>query len=280
MKKEDFTSLLWTLVLIGFIRAFIVEPFKIPSGSMIPTLLIGDHLFVAKSSYDIGIPFTNIKLLRVADPDRGDVVVFEYPNYEQDPSKDGYYYIKRVIGTPGDKVALREGVIYINGERVEQMPYPGGGPEPGEIPGYRVANANDVYLEKLPGQEEAHLVQRNRDVVENFGEFFREYQAQGGEGCLELAYSLHHPYAQLERLVSMNQICEFTVPEDKYFVMGDNREDSADGREWGFATRDSLKGQALFIWLSLHSDKGYENMPAEGPLGSVFRWSRFGLTIN
>src|SRR5688500_1115290 len=112
-KKTERVSLALTIVLILFLRAFVAEPFKIPSGSMIPTLLIGDHLFVAKSSYDMRLPFTNIPLLRVSDPKRGDVTVFEYPNHEQEPGKGGQYYIKRIIGIPGDRIAVKGGRLQL-----------------------------------------------------------------------------------------------------------------------------------------------------------------------
>jgi signal peptidase I len=94
------------------LRAFVVEAFQIPSASMVPTLEVGDHIFVAKYSYGIGIPFTNIKLLKVRQPERGEVIVFKFPI---NPSDD---YIKRVVGLPGDRVELRHNELFINGRPV------------------------------------------------------------------------------------------------------------------------------------------------------------------
>jgi len=271
-------GLFWTLLLVLFLRAFVVEPFRIPSGSMIPTLLVGDFLFVAKGSYDIGIPFTNKKLIHVSDPKNGDVAVFEYPNHEKDEQRQGQYYIKRIIGVPGDRVAMKSGFLYINGQRLDQVPYSKDGPKPGEIPGFRVLNAHDVYFETLPGQRKPHYIQRNREFAEVIPSFVKQYQESNVEKCFEVASSLRisSPYV---RPLAMNEICEFTVPENQFFTMGDNREDSADGREWGFVSRELLKGRALFIWLSWNPGEP-DSAPSKLPLSSFFRWSRFGLGIN
>jgi signal peptidase I len=102
------------------LRAFVVEAFQIPSGSMIPTLEVGDHIFVSKFAYGLGIPFTNAKVLQLAEPQRGDVIVFKYP---LDPSTD---YIKRVVGLPGDVIEMRAEELYVNGRRIARQRAPGG----------------------------------------------------------------------------------------------------------------------------------------------------------
>ena len=272
-------GLIWTLLLVLFLRAFVVEPFRIPSGSMIPTLLEGDFLFVGKSSYDIGIPFTNLKLLHVAEPRNGDVVVFEYPNHENDESRKGLYYIKRIIGLPGDKILMKAGILYINGKEIAQQPYPDAGPKANDIAGFSVANANDVFFEELPKMEAPHYVQRNREIAKQLPSYIEQYRQNNPEKCFPLAASMHLQ-SSYKRPIAMNEICEFTVPPDQFFCMGDNREDSADGREWGYVDRNLLKGRALFIWMSLQQGGPDQTSDSRGPLANIFRWSRFGLSIN
>lgn len=118
LKKEVY-SLFWVLAGILFLRTFVFEPFQIPTGSMIPTLEVGDHLLVAKSAYDFKVPFTQKSILTVSDPKAGDVIVFEYPNYENDPRKKNVFYIKRVVGIPGDIVSLNQSKITINSKTLE-----------------------------------------------------------------------------------------------------------------------------------------------------------------
>ncbi len=116
--RQNVEALLWAVGLALLVRTFIVQPFKIPSGSMIPTLLVGDHLLVNKFAYGTKIPFTGIEILPLEEIERGDVVVFTYPNTEGDPSKKGIYYIKRVVGLPGDSVELSGRDLVINGQVV------------------------------------------------------------------------------------------------------------------------------------------------------------------
>lgn len=266
-KNPETKSLFWTLVLIFFIRGFIAEPFKIPSGSMIPTLLVGDQLFVAKSSYDIGLPFTNIKLFKVSDPKRGDVVVFEYPNHEQDPAKDGIYYIKRIIGLPGDQIFVRGGVPYHAGQAANQQLFEEFPTEDARLPNFAANPNHRLFLEKLPGMDHAHWGQRYPYRYSDLPDVIRELKAQTGKDCIEIGKMAKREVPMISSSL-LNEVCPFTVPEGQYFVMGDNRDDSADGREWGFVDRSLLKGRALFIWFSW---KGME--------APFLRWSRLGLGI-
>ncbi|HEY7535359.1 MAG TPA: signal peptidase I [Thermodesulfobacteriota bacterium] len=116
--RQNIESLLIAVALALFIRTFIVQPFKIPSGSMIPTLLVGDHLLVSKFIYGTKVPFTGKTILPIKNINRGDVIVFTYPNYENDPSKEGIDYIKRVIGLPGDNVDIKGRNLFINGQEI------------------------------------------------------------------------------------------------------------------------------------------------------------------
>jgi signal peptidase I len=274
-ENPETRSFLLTLLLIFFVRGHLVEPFKIPSGSMIPTILIGDHLFVSKSSYRIHIPFTNREVLRVSEPHRSDVVVFEYPNIERDPEKDGYYFIKRLIGLPGDRIKVVGGVPYINGEIAKQDLIPEGSFPAERSPSFVPNSYVNHYLETLPGTTGAHLIQRSRGVLETLPATTEQFRLIEGTDCTPIATRYQeHPVDP--QGMALNNICEFEVPADKFFVMGDNRDDSSDGREWGFVARELMVGKALFIWLSCKpEDEG-------GGLCLLpwnWRWDRLGLPM-
>jgi len=184
------------LLIVFLLRGFVVEPFRIPSGSMLPSLYIGDFILVNKFAYGIRLPVLNTKVFDVGDPERGDVVVFRYP---KDPSLD---YIKRIIGLPGDHIAYFNKVLYVNGKPVKRDFV-------GQYVGPGQSNANE-YLERLPGKEHALLLQPGRP------------------GSLE---------------------GEYTVPDEMYFVMGDNRDNSNDSRVWGPVPQQNLIGKAFMIWM-------------------------------
>ncbi|MBF0453561.1 MAG: signal peptidase I [Magnetococcales bacterium] len=146
---EYFEAIAMAVGIALTVRAFVVEPFKIPSGSMIPTLLVGDYLFVSKSAYGFRLPFTQSRILMGDGPERGDVAVFEYP---RDPSKD---YIKRVVGLPGDRIVYRNKRLYINGSQVEYQPV-------GEYTYQTVRDTQEeatLFTEKLEGAPHPILVQ-------------------------------------------------------------------------------------------------------------------------
>lgn len=144
--RQNVEALIFAIALALIIRTFVFQPFKIPSGSMIPTLLVGDHLLVNKFLYGTKIPFTDNVILPIEKIKRGDVIVFTYPNSERDPSKKGIYYIKRVVGLPGDSIDIDGRELYINGEEV-----------PLEFLGTYVDERNgeqfDEYQEDLLGDE-------------------------------------------------------------------------------------------------------------------------------
>jgi signal peptidase I len=272
--KSQWAGLFWTVLLILFIRGFIVEPFKIPSGSMFPTLMIGDNLFVGKSSYDLGIPFTNIKFLKVGEPKRGDVMVFRYPNNESDPSREGLYYIKRLIGLPGDRIRVSGGIPYFDSVAVQQRPVTEAEVRE-RMPAYTIPPGNRVYMEQLPGMDGEHLIQRDERELLRLPRVIAELQANTGQSCIEVGtLALARLGDFLSDPILSNEICSFTVPADSYFVMGDNRDNSLDGRAWGFVERKLLMGRALFVWLSILQDS---SLPDEG--GPLLRWLRLGLPI-
>lgn len=212
----DYTAGLFPVILIVFLlRSFLFEPFRIPSGSMLPTLYIGDFILVNKYTYGVRLPVVNTKIIDVNTPERGDVMVFRYP---MDESMD---YIKRVVGLPGDTVSYINKEIRINGEPVKQT-----------IVGDWVDPFSMVTLsertEKL-GEHEHRLAVDNRYSAGLRGQPYPRV----GNAC---------------RYYSNGFVCK--VPENQYFVMGDNRDNSEDSRYWGFVTDDQIVGKAVAIWAN------------------------------
>lgn len=190
--REYAEALAVALVLAIIIRTFVVQAFKIPSESMLSTLLVGDHLLASKFAYGIKIPFTDKYIYEGSDPEIGDIIIFKYPN---DPSVD---YIKRIIGVPGDIIEVRNKQLYRNGVPVKEA-------------------------------------------------YIRHSDPDGYE-------PLRDNYAPV------------TVPPGKYFVMGDNRDNSLDSRFWGFVDRSAIRAKA---WRIYWSWGGLDNI----------RWSRIGQKI-
>ncbi len=161
--RQNVEALVFAVALALLIRTFVFQPFKIPSGSMIPTLLVGDHLLVSKFIYGTKIPFTDKIVLPIENIKRGDVIVFTYPNTEHDPSKNGIFYIKRVVGIPGDSIDLDGRQLVINGQKV-----------PLEFTGSYVDERNgeqfDEYREDLFGVEHRVIYRKGRDST-NKGSF-------------------------------------------------------------------------------------------------------------
>jgi signal peptidase I len=203
------------ILAVFLLRSFLVEPFKIPSGSMIPTLLVGDFILVNKYTYGIRIPVLNKKVLELNSPQRGDVVVFRYP---VDPSLD---YIKRVVGLPGDKVEYRNKRLTINGQAVTMRPN-------GDFLDKEKLYYTPRFIETLGGVEHDALIE---DEAPPFVPHVLQYPQR--EKCL---YN------------SEGFVCE--VPAGHYFMMGDNRDNSQDSRVWGFVPDENLVGKAFFIWFN------------------------------
>lgn len=200
--REYFEAICVAIILALFIRTFVVQAFKIPSGSMLPTLLIGDHLLVNKFIYGIRIPFTGKILIPIKSPQHGDVVVFRFP---KDRSID---YIKRVVGTPGDTIEIKNKKVFINGQPMQDTKAHFSSPA--------VLNVQD-------------------SPRDNFGPIL--------------------------------------VPEQRIFVMGDNRDNSYDSRFWGFVDERDILGKAFILYWSWDIDK---------PLFSLERFTsiRFGRLAN
>ena len=215
----DWTAGLFPVILAVFVlRSFLFEPFKIPSGSMIPTLLVGDLILVNKFAYGIRLPVVNTKLTDGTPPQRGDVMVFRYP---PKPSLD---YIKRVVGVPGDEVAYLNKRLTINGQPVTKDAVPDFFDEDSTM-------YFKQYEEVLAGKRHRILNDDNRPAfipgVENF------------------------PYRDNCRYSVEGVVCK--VPPGHYFMMGDNRDNSLDSRYWGFVPDQNIVGKAFFIWMNFGS---------------------------
>lgn len=211
--REWVEPFLIAAVVALFIRQFVVEAFKIPSGSMIPTLTIGDHLLVNKFIYGPRIPFTDTRIFSWKDPKRGEIIVFKYPENEDKN------FIKRVVGLPGDKIAIKEGILLINDQPV-----------------------------KLVNAEEAGLAADEKNPDAAYGFRPRVYKEQLGSIIHDMQY-LHDQ--------SSSSFGPVLVPKDSVFVMGDNRDNSQDSRVWGFVRQNKILGRALIIYWSWNGDDNW-----------------------
>ena len=194
--REYAESIVIAVVMALIIKAFVIQAFKIPSGSMIPTLKIGDHILVNKFIYGTKLPFTDRIIIPLKRPNRGDIIVFKFPD---DEKKD---FIKRVIGLPGDLVEIKGKKVYINGSPIDDS--------------YAVHSDPMLYPSGIQPRD-------------NFG--------------------------------------PLTVPQDSYFVMGDNRDFSLDSRYWGFVKLNKIKGKAFIIYWSWNGEERW------------LRWERIGMLI-
>ena len=154
--RQNIEALAFAIIFALIIRTFVFQPFKIPSGSMIPTLLVGDHLLVNKFVYGTKIPFTDIEIFPIEEIKRGDVIVFTYPNNENDQSKNGLYYIKRVIGLPGDDIDLNDRKLVVNGEEVP-LEYIG------DYSDARNSEQFDEYKEDLFGEDHTVIFRKGKE---------------------------------------------------------------------------------------------------------------------
>ncbi|MBC7467804.1 MAG: signal peptidase I [Ramlibacter sp.] len=217
----DWTAGLFPVIIAVFVlRSFLFEPFKIPSGSMIPTLLVGDLILVNKYTYGLRLPVVNTKLTAGTPPKRGDVMVFRYP---PKPSLD---YIKRVVGVPGDEVAYLNKKLTINGQPVSKTSVP-------EFFDEDAMRYFKQFEEELGDKRHRLLNDDDRPAfipgVEDF------------------------PFKQNCRYSVEGITCR--VPEGHYFMMGDNRDNSLDSRYWGFVPDRNIVGKAFLVWMNFSSLK-------------------------
>jgi signal peptidase I len=215
-QKDIIKAIFYCLLVVVFLRSFVVEPFRIPSSSMVPTLKVGDHIFVSKFSYSLAIPFTKIQFLSFQNPSRGDVVVFLWPRDES------LYYVKRVVGLPGDRLLIKGRNIFIN---------------------ERLISKDEVVLDNLPSNLKMEADPSSYYFLEKLGDaehFIR--------------HSSNTPVGHEGR--DIDQV----IPPNHYFVMGDNRDESSDSRSWGLVPKENIKGKAKLIWLSLDQVGPWNNL--------------------
>jgi signal peptidase I len=217
----DWTAGLFPVIIaVFFLRSFLFEPFKIPSGSMIPTLWVGDLILVNKFTYGLRLPVLNLKITEGNKPQRGDVMVFRYP------PKPNLDYIKRVVGTPGDTVAYLNKRLTINGKTVQTT----------SVPEFFDEDAMRYFkqFEETLGDKPHRLL--NDDDRPAFVP-----GADNFEGRSNCSYTAE------------GVTCK--VPEGHYFMMGDNRDNSLDSRYWGFVPEKNIVGKAFFVWMNFGSLK-------------------------
>ena len=241
--REQVTTLGLAILIALSVRHFAIEPFRIPSGSMFPTLLIGDHLFVNKFIYGAKIPFTDIRLPKIREPERGDVVVFTVAKHghntypaDRKPDLPREEFVKRVIGLPGDEIDFRAGKIYINGEVMDSDPLP----EPFVDPGGTRLDQAAVSL----GDHDFVVLDDPRRIGPHAGWPIR-------------------------------------VEEGRYFMMGDNRDHSKDSRVWGTVRLEEIRGPAFILYYSW--DFNGDWLEVLNPLTwwrVEKRWDRFGKLVH
>ena len=290
--REYVESIAIAVLIALFLRAFVVEAFKIPSGSMIPTMEIGDHIFVNKFLYGVRIPYTDRKVFEWRAPRRGEVIVFVYPC---DRDKD---FIKRIVAVAGDTVEVRCNVLFVNGERVDQ--------EHMTAEDCHYWDYNDRY-DRVDGVWDTRFCPTATPAspwaecncssyVESHGDYsystiYRPRRPQEGDRYAShdfprLPAPMSTPAADCEtdewRAAQLGEFVDtardgdrcdlqrhFVVPDDYVFVMGDNREKSSDSRVWGPVHLDDVKGKALFIWWS-----------AKPPGAGGRHWHRIGKLVH
>jgi signal peptidase I len=217
----DWTAGLFPVILAVFLlRSFLFEPFKIPSGSMIPTLLVGDLILVNKFHYGLRLPVLNTKLTEGTPPQRGDVMVFRYP---PKPSLD---YIKRVVGVPGDEVAYLNKRLTINGQATPTAAVP--------------EFFDDDVMRYFKQYEETFGERRHRVLNDDDRPAF----VPGTD---------EFPFKDQCRYTVEGVVCK--VPPGHYFMMGDNRDNSLDSRYWGFVPDKNIVGRAFFVWMNFSNLK-------------------------
>lgn len=222
------------LAVVLVLRSFLFEPYNIPSDSMVPTLETGDYILVNKYQYGVRLPISNTKVLNINEPERGDVAVFRYP------PQPTISYIKRVVGLPGDHIVYENGQLTVNGTTIpfEQTEFK----REKDV----LDTSESIYHYETLGQHQ-HLV-RNLEGQNSLVSQFNYAQSKK---------DLPFVATENDRFVKSNgESWEIKVKPGHYFMMGDNRDQSADSRFWGLVPEANLTGQAIYVWM--HKEPGFK----------------------
>jgi len=230
---ENFKALLSALLFFIFLRTFIIEAYRIPSGSMIPSLLVGDWLFVNKLVYGPHVPFTNTSLPGYKNPQRSDVVVFKSPTQVDQPWDPNPTLVKRLVGMPGDTLFMRRGLLHVNGAPQRQAA--------------AAQNAGEAF-----------------DSIDRLFDWQKPFGLASSRFGAAPTQPTHDNWGPI------------VVPPGHYFMMGDSRYNSKDGRYWGFVPRENIRGQPMFVYYSYNADDSDRPLP----FITDIRWGRIGHWIN
>jgi signal peptidase I len=232
---ENARTMVPVVIVVLMLRSFLFEPFRIPTDSMMPTLQAGDFILVNKFHYGVRLPVLNTKILSVNDPKRGDVVVFRYP---PDPAIN---YIKRVVGLPGDRIKVISDRIYVNDMALEQT----------DLERYSDSCYEGMRLAEVRTGTHVHqsISCLTPDYLEGpmLPNCNRKLDPPKSYSCSDK----EAPYAGVSGIRDSNDFSEVTVPAGHYMMIGDNRDNSADSRSWGFVPEANLVGSARRIWLNI-----------------------------
>ena len=232
-------SIFPVLTIVLVLRSFLYEPFQIPSGSMMPTLLVGDFILVEKFSYGIKDPIFRKDIIKKDNVKRGDVAVFKYP---EDPSLD---YVKRIIGMPGDTITYKDKELFITPNCKKQT-----------CPTYKV---------KQEFKAKGEFSQNETELIT-----YREFLPLNFDHEILINNNRYEPYYQYKE--TSGDIFSWQVPNDHYFALGDNRDNSTDSRYWGFVPKENLVGKAVAIWMSFEFNRRSDSL--------LPRWIPTGIRFN
>ena len=230
---ENAKAIIGTLAIFLLIRTFVIEAYRIPSGSMIPTLLVGDWLFVNKLVYGAHIPGTKTNLPGYSDPKRGDVVVFVSPKQLDAPQDPTPTLVKRCVAVSGDTILMKNGVLQVNG------------------------------VEQRQGFAAAQNMKGDGSFTHNLFVWQKSFELHGSR------------FGEPSKEPTLDNWGPMIVPAGNYFMLGDNRYDSKDGRYWGFVPRQNIRGRPVFVYYSYRADDSDKPLP----FITDIRWGRIGTRI-